>query len=87
MELPTASASKPRSGTGEQKVNAAGALRNLAVNDDNQVTLAAANAIPPLVELVRSGSVEGKANAALALWILAMNVENEVTIAAAGLLD
>ena len=57
------------------KENAAGALENLAVNDDNQVAIAAAGGIPVLVSLAQDGSVKGKENAAGALENLAEYVE------------
>ena len=65
---------------------AAGALANLACkNDDNQVAIAAAGGIAPLVEVVRSGCARAKNLAALALGNLAFkNVDNKVAIAAAG---
>ena len=46
----------------------------------DQVTIAAAGAIPPLVELLRFGSDWGKENAAGALGNLALNDQNQVTI-------
>ena len=46
---------------------AAGVLRNLANDDDNQVAIAAAGGIAPLVELARSGTDEQKEYAAGAL--------------------
>ena len=55
-----------------------------ARDDDNEVTIAAAGAIPPLVELVRSGDAEGKAKAAGALRNLADNAENARAIRALG---
>jgi vacuolar protein 8 len=54
------------------KSNAARALCLFAdANENNRVAVAAAGAIPPLVELLRGGSDEGRAEAAEALWILA----------------
>ena len=74
-----------RDGTAEGKSSAAGTLRNLANNNNqNKVTIAAAGAIPPLIQLLRDGTTEGKTNAAGALGNLACNNENKVTIAAAG---
>ena len=53
------------------------ALRFLAFNAANQVTIAAAGAIPPLVALLLSeGSDSGKENAAAALRNLAFNAAN-----------
>jgi len=70
------------------KSNAALALGNLALNDDNiRVAIAAAGAIAPLIELVRSGNAEPKVWAAWALGILAMNADNQVAIAAAGAIE
>ncbi|KAG1664972.1 hypothetical protein FOA52_001984 [Chlamydomonas sp. UWO 241] len=64
---------------------AAHALSNLAAKDDNKVTIAAAGAIPPLVQLLRLGSAaEVQQHAAGALINLALNADNKVTIAAAG---
>ena len=65
------------------KARAATALGNLAYNADNQVAIAAAGAIVPLVELARRGDAEGKKYAAAALKNLADNAENKVAIAAA----
>ena len=54
------------------KSNAARALCLFAdANENNRAAVAAAGAIPPLVELLRGGSGEGRAEAAEALWILA----------------
>ena len=68
---------------------AAGALRNLAVNVDNQVLIVEAGAVRPLVELCKEGDNEATAAAAeaaaRALWNLAFNNEaNQVAIACAG---
>ena len=63
---------------------AAGALRNLAMNDQNKAAIAAAGGIPPLVALVTSGSDSAKAQAACALENLAPNDQNMAAIAAAG---
>ena len=57
---------------------AAGALQNLAVNADNQVTIAKAGAIPPLVELLKDPEV--RETAAGALYFLALNADNRVRI-------
>ena len=67
------------SGDAEGKAKAAGALWNLAVNDDNQVAIAAAGGILPLVALLSSGDAKGKAKAAEALRNLAVNNDNQVT--------
>jgi len=53
------------------KSNAARALCLFAdANENNKAAVAAAGAIPPLVELLRGGSDEGRAEAAEALWVL-----------------
>ena len=75
---------KVHSGDAAGKAAAAGALRNLAINADNQVAIAAAGAVAPLVALARGGDAAGKEAAAAALWILAHNDDNQVAIAAAG---
>ena len=65
--------------------NAAGALSNLAANNDaNKVAIAEAGGIVPLVELTRSGTAAAKGNAAEALATLAVNDDNAAAIAAAG---
>ena len=64
-----------RDGSDVGKEKAAGALRNLAMNDDNQVAIAAAGGIPVLVSLAQDGSVKGKEHAAAALENLAEYVE------------
>ena len=63
-----------------KKEHAARALTNLAVNADNQVAIAAAGAIPPLVALLREGSAEGRAKAAGALGVLALDDDNQWAI-------
>ena len=73
-----------QSGTDGQKKEAAGVLRNLAVNAENQVLIAQAGAIAPLVTLVQSGTDGQKESAAGALQNLALNDENQVLIAQAG---
>ena len=50
----------------------------------NQVLIARAKAILPLVELVRDGNANGKSNAAGALWNLAGNADNKRAIAQLG---
>ncbi len=45
-----------RDGTEEQKADAAEALRNLACNDADCVSIAGAGGIAPLVALVRDGT-------------------------------
>ena len=71
--------------TNEQKSSAAAdALWNLAYNDDNQILIAKAGGIPPLVELVRDGTDVQKEEAAFALHRLAYNDDNQIAIAKAG---
>jgi vacuolar protein 8 len=72
-----------QSGTDRQKEHAAGALRNLAINDENNVLIAQAGAIAPLVTLVQSGTDRQKEYAAGALRNLAFNNdENKVFVQA-----
>ena len=60
---------------------AAGALRNLAVNADNNVAIASAGGIAPLVALARDGTEAQKEEAAAALAVLAVNDANKAAIA------
>ena len=62
------------------KSQAARALCNLAMNAANEVAIAEAGAIPPLVQLLRDGTSGAKESAAGALRNLAMNAANKVTI-------
>ena len=62
---------------------AATALCNVAEHRGNQVLIAEAGGIPPLVDLLRDGSAEGKLEAAAALGNLACNDDNQVLIAKA----
>ena len=72
-------------GSDEGKVQAAGALRSLAVNSPhNKVSIAKAGGIEPLVQLARNGSDEAKVQAAAALRLLSANDDNKVAIAKAG---
>ena len=65
--------------------HAAGALWNLALNNDNKDKIAAAGAIPPLVALLGPQSSSGvQQHAAGALWNLALNNDNKVKIRFAG---
>ena len=75
LELPT-----------RQRFQGAGRRRRsgLAINAANQVAIAEAGAIAPLVELVRGGSAVAKAYAAGALHNLPLNDANAAAIAAAG---
>ena len=60
---------------------AAGALRNLAFNTENRVSIAAAGAIAPLVALLGDQStVEMQDNAVRALGELAKNADNQAAI-------
>jgi len=71
--------------TADAKEQAAGALSNLAINnDDNQVAIVALGGIALLVELTRSGTAVAKEQAAAALCILAFNADNKVAIVAEG---
>jgi hypothetical protein len=64
---------------------AAGVLWSLAAVADNAVTIAAADAIPPLVQLLGPDSSEMlQESAAGALWALAANADNAAIIAGAG---
>ena len=54
------------------------------MNADNQVAIAAAGGIAPLVALAGSGTPGARESAAGALWNLAVNADNKVAIAAAG---
>ena len=64
--------------TADAKEQAAGALSNLAINnDDNQVAIVALGGIALLVELTRSGTAVAKEQAAAALCILAFNADNK----------
>ena len=69
-----------RSGGERQKEEAAAALANLAHNADNQVAIARAGGVEPLVALARGGG----SNATAALGVLACNADNRVAIARAG---
>ena len=74
-----------REGDDAAKTAAARTLRDLAWdNDANEVLIAEAGGIAPLVELLRAGSAEAKAQAAWALGNLAHNDANKVLIAEAG---
>ena len=56
------------------------ALAILAVNDDNEIAIAKAGGIPPLVALVRDGNDSQKHFAAGALGNLAYNADNRIPI-------
>eukprot|EP00438_Fugacium_kawagutii_P002753 Skav229389 [mRNA] locus=scaffold4358:69560:76538:- [translate_table: standard] len=73
-------------GNDEAKVEAAAALRNLAVAAENKVRIADAGALPPLVALLKEGNDEAKVQAAAALGNLGRVAENKVRIADAGAL-
>jgi vacuolar protein 8 len=66
-----------RGGSAEGRVEAAGALGNLAFNYDiGAAAVVEAGAISPLVGLLRGGSDEVRAEAARALWSLAYGNDN-----------
>ena len=74
-----------REGDDASKAAAAEALHVLARNNANSVLIAAAGAIPPLVELLRDGSADAKRWAARALGCIAYYDDaNKVLIAEAG---
>ena len=76
---------KLSSGDEMGKEEAAGALRNLAINADNKVAIAKAGGIEPLVALARDGTAGAKEHAAGALRSLAVNNEkNKNMINSAG---
>ena len=70
----------------EAQEQAARKLANelLGSDSDNKASIAAAGAIPPLVELLRSRTPEVQAAAEEALWLLAFNTDNQALIAKAG---
>ncbi len=69
--------------TGVRK-SAALALRDLAGNAENKISIAKAGAIRPLVSLLSDSDTEVRQNAAAALCNLAANAENSIVIAQAG---
>ena len=74
-----------REGDDAAKATAARKLGNLAAcNDANEVLIAEAGGIPPLVDLLRNGSAAAKARAVWALENVACNDANRVLIAEAG---
>ena len=73
-----------KSGTDAGKEYAAGALGNLAVNDDNKIAIATKGGLEPLIALVKSGTDAGKEYAAGALRSLALNADNKKQIERAG---
>ncbi len=56
---------------------AAGALQGLSVNDENQVTIASAGAIPRLIALLASHSADVQEAAAGALRYSSSNIVNK----------
>lgn len=65
--------------------HAAGALKNLAIDEENRRTIAAAGAIPLLVQLLTVNAPVVPERAAGALWSLAVqDTENQKSIAATG---
>jgi len=72
-------------GTPAGREAAAATLRNLATNNDNQLTIAKMGGISPLIALLGNGTPGGREQAAAALKNLAAdNVENKVAIAQGG---
>jgi len=69
------------------KTQAVQASSILAMNDDNEITIARAGAVEPLVQLLRTGDAAGKTRAAQALSNLACNADNQIVIARAGALE
>ena len=55
----------------------------LVFNNDNQIPIAKAGGIPPLVALIRDGNDAQKASAAVALGNLARCANNRIAIAEA----
>ena len=73
-----------RASAGEAEAGAL-ALRKMARNSENQILIAKAGAIPPLVALLQNGTDVAKENAAGALMFIAYrNDNNKVAIAQAG---
>ena len=65
--------------------NAAGALHNLAVNDEEaQEAVALAGAIPPLISLMQNASPDLQAKAAATIWSIAGREDNRKRIMDAG---
>ena len=61
----------------------AAALLALVMNADNEIAIAKAGGIPPLVALIRDGNDAQKESAAAALSNLAGNADNQIAIAQA----
>ncbi|XP_070533914.1 uncharacterized protein [Ptychodera flava] len=72
--------------TEKVKCQACLALRNLASDDDNQVTIAHLGALPHLYEIVVSGVKDTQCAALAALRNLSIHRKNEVTIVTEGFL-
>ena len=75
-----------RSSDHKIQAQAAGAIRNLAINVENKVRIAQEGAIQPLVSLLCFSNDEVDEQAAGALWNLAMNADNRIRIVQAGAL-
>jgi hypothetical protein len=72
-----------RGGSDEGRMYAAGALGNLAI--DNEAAVVGAGAIPPLVEMLRGASDEVRKHAGLALRkIMTINDASRAAVVAAG---
>ncbi|KAJ8599422.1 hypothetical protein CTAYLR_008006 [Chrysophaeum taylorii] len=83
--IPVLTTNSRKKGRRWREKKAAGALWNLACNDDeNQIAIAKAGAIPVLVKLAKDGNDAAREKAAGALWNLAINDENNIAIAKAG---
>ena len=73
-----------REGDDVAKAAAAWALGDLAYDEDDQVVIAAAGGIPPLVDLLRDGSAEVQNQAAWALKSFTFTSDAANLVAAAG---
>ncbi|KAG1654800.1 hypothetical protein FOA52_007879 [Chlamydomonas sp. UWO 241] len=73
----------PGASAGVKKL-AAGALARLAINADNQATIAAAGAIPPLVQLLGARSPSDVQKHAAAVLVILAQKADKVAMVAAG---
>jgi hypothetical protein len=67
-------------GTPDAKMQAATAISNLAVNDDNKVSLMKLGAGPTLLKLLEDGTLDAKMQAASAISNLVVNNDNQATL-------